>query len=389
MATFKRSKAPGAPYWIKFSYKGREIRQSSGTANRQTAKEIESAMRIRLAKLDAGVECDDEVPTVAEYEQRFLDYVKGHAKKAGSLKFYTENVRQLMRFPELAGARLDAIDGDLIDRFVAFRRRGERAVKFVNPEPPPLKPGQRYSAKRERAEAPTVVKSVGNATINRALATLRRLLNVAEKRRVIKRAPKIELLPGERRREFVLQPHEEAAYFALCPATLAKLARLSLLTSLRVNECRLLEWSDVELDGVGALDRAFLRVHHTTTKNGKGRTVPLSEDAAAFLRGLSRNGRRVLGDDLPLLTSLARTHARIRRKLGHPRDFVVHSMRHTALTRFGESGIDIYALQAIAGHASITTTERYTHPVTQHLARSMDTYDTRSKVLRMPRQRRA
>ena len=389
MSTYKRSKEPGAPYWIRFKWNGREIRQSSGTSNRQAAKEIESTMRINLAKGDAGIEVLSTVPTLAEYKPRFMSYVEAHAKKAGSIDFYRENLRQLLRFPELAACRLDAIDGDLIDRFVAFRRRGEREVKLVNPEPPQLKPGQRYSAKRERAEAPLVVKNVTPATINRALATLRRVVNVAEKRKVIKRAPKIDLLPGERSREFVLQPHEEAAYFALCPATVASIARLSLLTSLRAGECRMLEWSDVELEGVGSVDRAFIRVHHTTTKNGKGRIVPLSTDAVVFLRGLPRNGRRVLGDTFPLLTSIARSHARIRRKLGHPSDFVIHSMRHTALTRFGESGIDIYSLQAIAGHASITTTQKYVHPVSEHIARSMDKFDARSRVIEMPRQRRA
>ena len=45
------------------------------------------------------------------------------------------------------------------------------------------------------------------------------------------------------------------------------------------------------------------------------------------------------------------------------KDFVPYVLRHTALTRLGEkAGGDVFALARIAGHRSITVTQRYVHP---------------------------
>jgi integrase len=44
-------------------------------------------------------------------------------------------------------------------------------------------------------------------------------------------------------------------------------------------------------------------------------------------------------------------------------DFVPYVLRHTALTRLGEkAGGNVFALASIAGHSSITVTQRYVHP---------------------------
>ena len=34
-------------------------------------------------------------------------------------------------------------------------------------------------------------------------------------------------------------------------------------------------------------------------------------------------------------------------------DFVLHSLRHTMLTRLGESGVDAFTIMRIAGHSSV------------------------------------
>jgi integrase len=44
------------------------------------------------------------------------------------------------------------------------------------------------------------------------------------------------------------------------------------------------------------------------------------------------------------------------------RHFVLHSIRHTFLTRLGESGCDVWTLARIAGHNSIKVSSRYVHP---------------------------
>jgi integrase len=45
-----------------------------------------------------------------------------------------------------------------------------------------------------------------------------------------------------------------------------------------------------------------------------------------------------------------------------PADFVVHSLRHTMLTRLGMLGVDAFTIMKLAGHSSITISQRYVHP---------------------------
>ena len=43
-------------------------------------------------------------------------------------------------------------------------------------------------------------------------------------------------------------------------------------------------------------------------------------------------------------------------------DFVIHSLRHTMLTRLGEAGADAFAIMRIARYSSMTVPQRYVHP---------------------------
>jgi integrase len=45
-----------------------------------------------------------------------------------------------------------------------------------------------------------------------------------------------------------------------------------------------------------------------------------------------------------------------------PGDFVMHSLRHTMLTRLGEAGVDAFTIMRIAGHSSVVVSQRYIHP---------------------------
>jgi Patatin-like phospholipase/Phage integrase family len=40
----------------------------------------------------------------------------------------------------------------------------------------------------------------------------------------------------------------------------------------------------------------------------------------------------------------------------------VYSIRHTFLTRLGESGCDVWTLARVAGHSNISISQRYVHP---------------------------
>jgi integrase len=60
-------------------------------------------------------------------------------------------------------------------------------------------------------------------------------------------------------------------------------------------------------------------------------------------------------------SSLKKPHSKAL-KLSKVRPFVLYSLRHTFLTRLGQSGCDVWTLARIAGHSSIAISARYVHP---------------------------
>ena len=77
--------------------------------------------------------------------------------------------------------------------------------------------------------------------------------------------------------------------------------------------------------------------------------------------------------ELPFVgTSLNHQHQRVRKTLKLPADFVIHSLRHTMLTRLGEAGVDAFTIMRIAGHSSITVSQRYVHPSSEAMERAFE-----------------
>jgi integrase len=52
--------------------------------------------------------------------------------------------------------------------------------------------------------------------------------------------------------------------------------------------------------------------------------------------------------------------------------FVLYTLRHTFLTKLGESGCDVWTLARIAGHSSIAISSRYVHPSHDSVLVAMD-----------------
>jgi len=73
-----------------------------------------------------------------------------------------------------------------------------------------------------------------------------------------------------------------------------------------------------------------------------------------------------------LVTSINHLHQKARSIVGFGRDFVIHSLRHTMLTRLGESGVDAFTIMRIAGHSSITVSQRYVHPSPEAVERAFE-----------------
>jgi len=150
---------------------------------------------------------------------------------------------------------------------------------------------------------------------------------------------------------------------------------LALDTGLRVGELVGLRWSDVKLEPVGTANFGYLQVREGKSKNAN-RTVPLTGRAKRMLEEKLRVGDQVF----PIVaTTLDHQHQKLRDKLGFPSDFVLHSCRHTMLTRLGESGADAFTIKRIAGHSSIQISERYVHPTPDHVERIFERFENHGR----------
>jgi site-specific recombinase XerD len=99
---------------------------------------------------------------------------------------------------------------------------------------------------------------------------------------------------------------------------------------------------------------------------GRGRREPGAADLRLFV---NRHG-------LPLRPQSVR--AKLRRQAaasGLARRITPHMLRHTAATLLIETGVDIRFVQRLLGHASIATTELYTHVTDEALRATLERAD--------------
>jgi integrase/recombinase XerC len=109
-------------------------------------------------------------------------------------------------------------------------------------------------------------------------------------------------------------------------------------------------------------------------KGNKQRTVPYGLAAERALQAWLRDGRPVLagehsGAALFLGARGRRIDPRTVREIVHRRvaavdgapDLGPHGLRHSAATHLLEGGADLRSVQELLGHASLATTQLYTH----------------------------
>ena len=117
---------------------------------------------------------------------------------------------------------------------------------------------------------------------------------------------------------------------------------------------------------------------HVRGKGGKERVVPLGEEAAHRVARFLRDGRPTLarGANDALFVS---AHGRrldtstLRRLVANP-----HRLRHAYATHLLEGGADLRTIQELLGHASLSTTQIYSHVDAKRLRRVYDRAHPRS-----------
>jgi integrase len=101
------------------------------------------------------------------------------------------------------------------------------------------------------------------------------------------------------------------------------------------------------------------------TKNGEGRSVPLSPDALAAIATLRQLGGGKLR--MPAAATMTHEFAAACQAAGI-KDLRFHDLRHEATSRLFERGLALPEVAAITGHKTWAMLKRYTHPKAEKIA---------------------
>jgi integrase/recombinase XerC len=153
-------------------------------------------------------------------------------------------------------------------------------------------------------------------------------------------------------------------------------AEMLYATGMRVGELAGVDVDDVDLDerlvrvmGKGAKERVVpfgipaARAAKVWLERGRPALVPATGETPAFLLG--RRGKRA--NQRQIREGVHRLAARA--GVG---DVAPHALRHTAATHLVTGGSDLRSVQEVLGHASLATTQRYTHVTAERLRASYE-----------------
>jgi site-specific recombinase XerD len=212
------------------------------------------------------------------------------------------------------------------------------------------------------------------ATISRKLAAVRALLRFSLGAERVpdtpfrpRRARHLPDAPKEREIGEVLETLDGDG-----PLPLRNLALVELVYSagLRSAEAVALDLGDVDFEQE--------LVHVRQGKGAKDRVIPLGEEAAFLVARYLRDARPELArgaNNALFLSAYGRRldTSTLRRLVPHP-----HRLRHAFATHLLEGGADLRTIQELLGHASLSTTQMYSHVDAKRLRKVYDHAHPRS-----------
>lgn len=327
MSLYRRASSPN--YWCRFEIDGREIRLSTGTADRRAAAEFETIARARA------------------YRHVRLGERASYQWKAAAVRWLNET-------------RKRSIDKDrAILKWFAAQFDPSTTVQDIT---------------REVVEELRALKTeeTSEATADRYMALLRAVLKkCADDWGTLDKAPRVPMYRPEQGEPRWLTPSEFARLEAQLPPHLCAAARFAVLTGLRMRAMLSLRWDHVDMDR----GRAWIAGASMKGKTSHG--IPLSPDAVQVLRALDRE-RKNVGPCLPSAPVFVWNGSRIadcntaafqkaaaRASLAQLR---WHDLRHTWASWAIQSGATLQQVMQLGGWKSLAMVMRYAHLSPDHLA---------------------
>ncbi len=274
-----------------------------------------------------------EVPTLEEFAERFLDGSARANRQKPSTIAAKEMILRVHLIPRLGSRRLDAVTHEHVQQL----KRG-------------------LSAKAAK-------------TVNNVLTVLNVLLKTAVEWAIIEQMPCTIRLLRVPKSTAVFHDFED--YERLVETARRSDWQTYLIVllggeaGLRCGEMLALERRDVDLAKRQlCVERSDWEGHITVPKGGRLRYVPLTVRLGAALREHRHlSSTRVLcqQDGSPLTRKMVQSWMRRVTRRARITDNGVHVLRHTFCSHLAMRGAPARAIQELAGHQDLSTTQRYMH----------------------------
>ena len=273
------------------------------------------------------------MPTLEAFAERFIDgYTRANRHKPSGIAA-KETILRVHLIPRLGKKELDRITNEDVQRLKS---------KLLQKLP---------------------------QTVNNVLATLSRILTVAVEWGVI------ETLPCTVRQIKTPRPavafHDFGDYECLVRSAREIDGNTCLIVllggeaGLRCGEMMALEWSDVSLSKRQlCVRRSEWKRHVTAPKGGRLRYVPMTTrlaDALRRHRHLRRSRVLVEKDGRTFTQKMIQDRVRWAARRVELQHEGVHVLRHTFCSHLAMRGAPVRAIQELAGHQDLSTTQRYRH----------------------------
>jgi integrase/recombinase XerD len=297
----------------------------------------------------------------------YVGYFSTHERSAKTKVAYRSDLDQLAAFAPREFS-LTLLDAAFIENWAASMRLKKYSPATMRRKMVVLKVFCSYWVRKgTMPESPfwRVKLSFGK------IAQLPRALSEAEMRGLLTEAKRTRSAAPASRSTLKSATNKSFSTSAHVYRALRNLALVDLLfaTGMRVGEVSALNIEDFKMD------EAFFRV---SGKGGRDRLAFVVDEQTLRIQREHLELRSRLGPDCPALflntsknrlstQGIANIITRFRRDAGIQRHITPHMLRHTVATLLLRNGVDIRVVQEFLGHASIATTQRYTHITKDHL----------------------
>jgi integrase len=271
------------------------------------------------------------VPTLRDFAPKFLiGYAKANRQKPSGIAA-KEAIIRVHLLPLLGPKRLDAITNEVVQGV-------KQALQHEAPK-----------------------------TVNNVLTVLNKLLKTAVEWDALDRMPAtIRLLPLPKISAAFhdFDEYEQLVRAAKSDPDAYLIVLLGGEAGLRCGEMMALKWTDVDLSKQLRIERSDWKGHVTITKGGRVRYVPLTRRLAEALRTHRHlKSDRVLcsPDGTPLTQRVLQGLVARAARRANLQNGGVHILRHSFCLHLAMRGAGARAIQELAGHRDLSTTQRYMH----------------------------